>query len=518
MENQLDRQLILTPDSVRTLEQIDEALQRNFGMSLAVTDGGGDIPFIAAGVPEDNRVALCEVGDKTASEGQESAVSVGGIGRVYTVPVTDGGGTPLGALLAFPANGIRSLVTRANERNLFSLLRPFAALIADAAGKEAALDGLADEVARRYEEITFVYDLAGSMRADSRPELSIGNILKSAIEHLDLDILVMFRSGSKRRKVYYASDLWKRFTSAERAALYKLETYGRVNATENNEPWIMNHIDRDPRFSYVAGLCAHVLSVPINTADDEYGAITVIQQAPKEQFFMGDVKLISAAARQIGVVIRNAALFRELRALFFNLVTSLVSMVEAKHKYTKGHSERVHKMACFLGKRLKLNVQVSDALHWASLFHDLGKISVPETVLNKPGKLTDEEFDIIKRHPVVGCEVLAPIEQLRDALPGIRHHHEKMDGSGYPSGLEGDDIPLTARIIAVADVYDALTSTRSYRPAMSQEKAIETMRAGMGTHFDPRVLNVFLDAHDEIARMADSSTGTSRPEVQAACK
>lgn len=224
---------------------------------------------------------------------------------------------------------------------------------------------------------------------------------------------------------------------------------------------------------------------------------------------MGDVKLISALAKQVAIVTRNARLFREVRSLFLNLVKSLISIVEAKHKYTKGHSERVHIISCFLGKQLGLRKSAREVLHWASLFHDVGKISVPDAVLNKPGKLTEEEFVTIKQHPVVGYNVLSHIEQLHDSLPGIRHHHEKLDGSGYPDGLKGNDIPLAARIIAVADVYDALTSTRSYRPAMPADKALEIMREGSGKHFDPRVLQVFLRRHHEITRMIDSARATA---------
>jgi HD-GYP domain-containing protein (c-di-GMP phosphodiesterase class II) len=139
----------------------------------------------------------------------------------------------------------------------------------------------------------------------------------------------------------------------------------------------------------------------------------------------------------------------------------------------------------------------------------VGKISVPDAILNKPGKLTEEEFDSIKQHPVVGYNVLSHIEQLREALPGIRHHHEKLDGSGYPDGLKGDEIPLAAKIIAVADVYDALTSSRSYRPAMSVDKALAILHEGEGNHFDPRVLGVFVRKHGDIARMLETADGAA---------
>jgi len=224
---------------------------------------------------------------------------------------------------------------------------------------------------------------------------------------------------------------------------------------------------------------------------------------------MGDVKLISALANHVAIAIRNARLLGEVRSLFLNLVKSLISIVEAKHKYTRGHSERVNKISCFLGRQLGLRKHAREVLHWASLFHDIGKISVPDAILNKPGRLTEDEFDAVKQHPVVGYNVLSHIEQLREALPGIRHHHERMDGSGYPDGLRADEIPLAAKIIAVADVYDALTSSRSYRPAMSISEALDIMREGEQAHFDSRVLKMFLQKHDEIVRILDSCSAAA---------
>ncbi len=277
----------------------------------------------------------------------------------------------------------------------------------------------------------------------------------------------------------------------------------------SGELWVANELGRESRFSHIASVCSYTISVPVEVARDEVGAMTVIRSAGKERFFMEDVKLISTIGKQIAIVIRNARLFSEVRSLFLNLVKSLISIVEAKHKYTKGHSERVHLISCFLARKLGLKRHAREVLHWASLFHDVGKISVPDAILNKPGTLTDEEFAIIKRHPVVGYEVLSHIEQLHEALPGIRHHHERMDGSGYPDGLKGEEVPLAARIIAVADVYDALTSTRSYRPAMPVSKALEIMRAGEGRHFDSQVLHLFLEKHDEIVQMLGSIGSTA---------
>lgn len=155
-----------------------------------------------------------------------------------------------------------------------------------------------------------------------------------------------------------------------------------------------------------------------------------------------------------------------------NVIYALARAIEAKDKYTQGHTERVSGYASRLGEQLKLSSKEVEALYSGGILHDIGKIGVPDAILNKPGKLTEEEFAVIKKHPLVGAEICQPLKSLRQVIPIIRHHHEKMDGSGYPDGLAGEEIPLLARIMAIVDVYDALTSERSYRRALSIDEAL----------------------------------------------
>src|SRR5580692_354743 len=155
---------------------------------------------------------------------------------------------------------------------------------------------------------------------------------------------------------------------------------------------------------------------------------------------------------------------------------SLALSIEAKDPYTKGHCDRLSSYSEALGRRLGLTQEQCVALRRAGVVHDVGKIGVPEHVLLKNGPLNEEEWEIMKQHPITGERICLPLKSFRLVLPIIRHHHEKLDGSGYPDGLKGDQIPLTARILQVTDVYDALTTDRSYRPALSRKVALETMR------------------------------------------
>jgi putative nucleotidyltransferase with HDIG domain len=171
---------------------------------------------------------------------------------------------------------------------------------------------------------------------------------------------------------------------------------------------------------------------------------------------------------------------------------ALVAAVEARDSYTRGHSKRVTELSLEIGERLGLRGDALRRLVWGAELHDIGKIGIPDHIMQKPGRLTTEERALIEQHPAIGWEIVGRLNSLQEVLEVVRHHHERMDGTGYPDGLAGDQIPLAARIVAVADVWDALTSDRSYRPAWTREKALEVMHAGRGSQFDERCLEAFL--------------------------
>ncbi|MDR7499589.1 MAG: HD domain-containing phosphohydrolase [Armatimonadota bacterium] len=170
---------------------------------------------------------------------------------------------------------------------------------------------------------------------------------------------------------------------------------------------------------------------------------------------------------------------------------ALVAAVEARDRYTKGHSARVSQMAVLIGEEMGLSGAELRSLGRGGLVHDVGKLAVPDAILSKPGRLSPEEYEVVKRHPVNGYDVVKRIASLRDELPIVLYHHEWYDGRGYPQGLAGERIPLAARITAVADVYDALTSERPYRPPLTEEEALAHLRRMAGTQFDPAVVEAF---------------------------
>jgi putative nucleotidyltransferase with HDIG domain len=179
------------------------------------------------------------------------------------------------------------------------------------------------------------------------------------------------------------------------------------------------------------------------------------------------------------------------------LLLSLTSAVDAKDAYTCGHSERVALVSRHIAQQFGLSDKDVEQVYMAGLLHDVGKIGVPEAVLQKPGRLTPEEFEQVKRHPAIGAKILQDVKQIQGIIPGVLHHHERYDGKGYPDRLAGERIPLMGRIICLADCFDAMTSSRTYRKGLPIEVAMAEIRRCAGTHFDPRLAEVFLRSGHE---------------------
>jgi putative nucleotidyltransferase with HDIG domain len=184
-------------------------------------------------------------------------------------------------------------------------------------------------------------------------------------------------------------------------------------------------------------------------------------------------------------------------AMFEQTAEALANAIDAKDQYTHGHSTRVADISAKIARKAGLSDKDCRSVYFAALLHDIGKIGIPDGIINKEGRLTDEEFGYIKQHPILGYQILSSIRQSPELSIGAHYHHERYDGRGYPDGLSGKEIPETARIIAVADAYDAMTSTRSYREKLSMDKTKEELRRGMGSQFDPKFAAIMLQLIDD---------------------
>jgi putative nucleotidyltransferase with HDIG domain len=234
------------------------------------------------------------------------------------------------------------------------------------------------------------------------------------------------------------------------------------------------------------------LSAALKARDVIIGAVNVYSFRRNFKFSEGQAKALIILASRAAQNIENARLYENLQRTFRETIEGLVSTLEAKDKYTSGHSRRVTEYALLIGQGLKFTERELERLDRAGLLHDIGKIGIRLEALNKPEKISLAEHEMFKDHTIVGKQILESIHFLREIVPLVYSHHEWWDGEGYPEGIRGDQIPLGARILAVADSYDAMTSDRPYRKAMPQARAIQELRRCAGTQFDPDIVGIFI--------------------------
>jgi putative nucleotidyltransferase with HDIG domain len=241
-----------------------------------------------------------------------------------------------------------------------------------------------------------------------------------------------------------------------------------------------------------------VMCVPLRTTDAILGALYVDSLSGAGRFSEADLELLAAIGNQAGVAMHRVRLMGELERLLLDTIRAIAATIDARDGYTHRHSERVAALSGQLALELGLTDGERETAELAALLHDVGKIAVPDSILNKPGTLTREEFAEMQKHPVHGARILGNIQSatITAVLPGVQYHHERWDGTGYPEGLKGEDIPFLGRLLGVADVYDALTSARAYRGAMPREEAIALMAQGSGKHFDPTIAAALLRIYD----------------------
>jgi len=228
---------------------------------------------------------------------------------------------------------------------------------------------------------------------------------------------------------------------------------------------------------------------PHEIQSEAYGLLGVSGAA--HEFSMIELEIFCSLASQSAVAMENANLYRRLKETFLHTAAALAEAVNSRDPYTGGHVKRVQDYALQLALALGMPARQRDALRLAAILHDIGKIGIDDAILRKGGGLTDEEQQSMRKHPEIGARILAMADAMTEVVPGVRHHHEWFDGSGYPEGLAGDHIPLSARIIAVVDVFDALTTDRPYRTALSFPAALEELEREAGSHLDPSLVGTF---------------------------
>ncbi len=266
---------------------------------------------------------------------------------------------------------------------------------------------------------------------------------------------------------------------------------------ENKEPVLIEDAYKDKRFYQKVDTgtgfrTKSMIAVPLLIKDKAVGVIEVLNKKNYQSFDQEDLKLLQAIASQASTALDNAKLYEKISQAYLDTMAVIAAAIDAKDPYTQGHSERVTKYSLFLAQWSGYPSEQVTMLQYGGTLHDVGKIGIADNILRKPGKLNDDEYQIMKNHTVIGASMVGKVTFLQEGVPLVRGHHERYDGRGYPDGIKGEEIPLGARIIAVADTFDALTSDRPYRPALPLDKALSEITNVAGSQLDPELAPIFV--------------------------
>jgi HD-GYP domain-containing protein (c-di-GMP phosphodiesterase class II) len=369
---------------------------------------------------------------------------------------------------------------------------------------------ISTQLAQAYEQLVLFHKIATHMALTEKDRDFLSIICDNLLEVLAAEGICVVLRGNDSSLSAVAQAGRVELDSNDLQRLYEM-LQGQLKA--GKEAVVEGH-------EAFAGRVRSIMAVPLlgkegrtDPARSVLGMIVVVNPLQKDQFDSTDMKLLTSVGAVCGVFITNGRLYTDLRDLLLGLLIALAQGIDAKDQYTLGHSERVAFISRWIAQQLYrkglINQDLVHVAYFAGLLHDIGKIGVDDWILRKSSSLTESEWASIRRHPVVGAGILRQIRQMGQVLPAVLSHHERVDGKGYPHGLKGDKIPLIARIVGLADSFDAMTSRRSYRPAKDLQQAIDDIQANLDIQFDGQVAAVFLES--DLARLWELlSTGPDR--------
>jgi putative nucleotidyltransferase with HDIG domain len=508
-------------------------LHQAFGIEFTILDGGsGDVLSPTAGAPACDwsmRGELCrEISRRNRPELLDDEDPL----VVWGIPLTTAAGDPCVAAAPFvvrqvaagddlsraaTALGLDTAAAAAwairqpvwpihSLRHTTELMLAQAASLRRIVQLEGETRSLSDNLASTYEEICLLYRLTQNLKLSESDE-ELGRValewMEEVVPAAGLAILYMPRAeGAEsfghepRREPALLAHGNCPIDSREFSRLIE-----HLKPQAIGQPVVVNR----PVTAQADWPCPQVrqmIAVSLSEGENLFGWLAVFNHRNDGEFGTVEASLLSSVAAILGIHSGNIALYQQQAELMAGIVRALTAAIDAKDPYTCGHSDRVARLSVRLAGELGCDAKTLNTMYLSGLLHDIGKIGVDDSVLRKPGKLSDAEYDHIKRHSEIGHKILRDLRKLDDVLPVILHHHESWDGSGYPGRLQSDAIPLPARIVAVADAFDAMGSDRPYRKRMPDEKIDEIFRAGMGKQWDAQVVNAFFRLRDEIRRIA----------------
>ena len=369
------------------------------------------------------------------------------------------------------------------------------------------IDQLADALAARFEELSLIHQLSERLTLGTDSAEIVTSLLEELSPCLHAESLAIWLEADE--------------TSGFESAIHSV---GPEISVETLHEWSERAREMSRRvvgkqklisivnsFPLANGSRTRIIVVPICRQGTQLGQMIATRSIGRDEFGTIEADLMKSTAMMLGVHVVNQRQYLQLQQMFEGTIQSLVSALDAKDAYTSGHSTRVAELTVELARRLGYDEEGIARVRMGGILHDIGKIGIDDAVLRKPGRLTEEEFDQIKQHPVLGYDILKGIPQFGGILPAVRHHHESWDGSGYPDGLVGDEIPRDAQIMAVADAFDAMTSDRPYRSGMPLEKVIGIFEGGRGSQWASDVVDTLLSMPEVMQRYArrESEVSTS---------
>ena len=384
---------------------------------------------------------------------------------------------------------------RRDNDYLGEMLLSFAEQFKAASKAAQQLEKVSTELSRTYEELVLLYNMSTSTKVTQSNATYLQMACDQITSLVNVEGIAIFLEKSIDEEKRLILTAGSGVIAIDQLAADILQIRLAEQLKGGKEALLDSQVDSPFKYDWPDRL-RNIIAVPLHSNDKIVGLMVATNIIDKPDFDSIDVKLFNSVANQCAVFIENNQLFEDLKELFIGSLKALTNSIDAKDQYTRGHSERVAFISRWIAERLSQHQPMEEdqihKIYLAGLLHDIGKIGVKEAVLRKEGKFSEEDLKHIRAHPRIGADILADIKQMKDIVPGILYHHERVDGTGYPQGLTGDRIPLIGKIISLADAFDAMTSKRVYRDAMSIKRALDEIEKALGTQFDIEVGRVFI--------------------------
>ena len=397
-------------------------------------------------------------------------------------------------------------------------------------GLESQIAGVLLAMQEKVQQLEYLSGFSAILNSTLDTNIVREKALEATCRLLRCETASLFLIDEKKAELYWETALGeagKELQKSVRLPIDNRSIAGYVAMT--GESAVVNDVANDPRHFKKPAAGAkptggfqtrNLICVPLRAKDKTIGVLQALNKLPAlgtdaasaSLFRDDDRKLLESLSHQVSIAVDNARLYANLKQSFFETVEALAEAIEKKDHYTGGHTKRVVYYSMCIAKYMKLTAEQLERIRLGALLHDVGKIGVEDKILKKQAPLEPDEWKVMQTHPELGHDIMGRVEGLRDVIGGMRYHHERWDGKGYPLGLKGEEIPLIARIISVADAYDAMVSTRPYRKGLDPQIAYTEIVKNRGTQFDPETVDAFIQAFKN-EKMGKGSGGWGSKEA-----